>query len=618
MPTEAPKRALIWFRKSLRLHDNPTLVASLSSSPTAVLPIFCLDPQFVYSNVMRVGVRRWIHLLESLEDLDEGLRKLGSRLLVLRGDPLKLFPSLLAKWKITHVYFETDTEPYALFRDAKIKKICESNGVQCHSILGHTLWDPMEVVKMNKGKAPLTYKGFQGVVDKMPKPKPALDKPASIPEISEEEAKKLVFELPGQAASSETPAPQDTRSVFTSFCGPAKTPFSVPILDELGLKAPPASEQSPHKGGETEALKRLDTFLADVVRAAKFEKPETSPAQMFPTASTTVLSPYLKFGSLSARVFYHRLVQLYSSPQGKGHSQPPVSLMGQLLWREFYYTAATTPGYSQMSTNPVCLQVPWRLAGPSVPTTPNAEEKRAMEQLEAWKHGRTGYPWIDAIMRQLRLEGWIHHLARHSVACFLTRGDLYISWERGAEVFEELLLDADPALNIGNWLWLSASQFFSQYFRVYSPVAFPNKYKPEVFKYIRKYVPELASVPDKHLIEPWTAPADVRKIIKAKGYPDPIVDHKEASKICIDGLAAAYKAKKYGVPPAGSWTPPVPGTVVGLVEDVDDKGVGEDKADEEIAVSAEGTAGGKKRTIEDFFGAGAGSSLGDKKAKKKN
>lgn len=592
------KRALVWFRKGLRLHDNPALVSALSAS--SVFPVFCLDPQFVYSNVMRVGVRRWIHLLETLGDLDASLRQRGSRLLVLRGDPLKVFPTLFEKWKITHLYFETDTEAYPLFRDAKIRTLCREKGIKCEDLLGNTLWDPFEIVKANKGKPPLTYKGFQNLVDKLPKPKPPLEAPKSMPSITDADISNLVFEVPDPAVRPDANPPPDKRSVFLSVAGPHNS-FSVPTLEELKLTPPPLSERSPHKGGESEALRRLDAFLADAVRAAKFEKPETSPAMMHPNASTTVLSPYLKFGSLSCRLFYHRLMQLYASPAGKSHSQPPVSLLGQLLWREFYYTTATTPGYAQMATNPVCLQVPWRLAGPSLPSTPSAEDTKAIKQLEAWKHGRTGYPWIDAIMRQLRLEGWIHHLARHCVACFLTRGDLYISWERGAEVFEELLLDADPALNVGNWLWLSASAYFSQYFRVYSPVAFPSKYKPEVFAYIRKFVPELAGVPEKYLIEPWTAPSDVRKRIKDAGYPDPVVDHKEASKACIDGLAAAYKAKKYGAPPSGAWEPPVPGWTPDPADEEDDKGLGEDKSDEVVPVQ------GKKRSIADFFGSSSDS-----------
>ena len=127
---------------------------------------------------------------------------------------------------------------------------------------------------------------------------------------------------------------------------------------------------------------------------------------------------------------------MYAAAKGK-HSAPPVSLMGQLLWREFYVAAALgTPNFGKMVGNPICRQVPW-----------DADAKL----LAAWEEGRTGYPWIDAAMTQLRQQGWLHHLARHAVACFLTRGDLWQSWERGAEVFDRLLLDADPALNNGNW-----------------------------------------------------------------------------------------------------------------------------------------------------------------------
>jgi len=122
------------------------------------------------------------------------------------------------------------------------------------------------------------------------------------------------------------------------------------------------------------------------------------------------------------------------------HSKPPVSLIGQLLWREFFYTCgATIPNFNQMKGNSICRQIPWR------------EDDKKDKYLNAWKTGTTGFPFIDAIMTQLRQEGWIHHLARHSVACFLTRGDLWVSWEEGQAVFEELLLDADWSLNAGNW-----------------------------------------------------------------------------------------------------------------------------------------------------------------------
>ena len=151
-------------------------------------------------------------------------------------------------------------------------------------------------------------------------------------------------------------------------------------------------------------------------------------------------------------------------------------------------------------------------------------------------------------MTQLREEGWIHHLARHSVACFLTRGDLYISWERGAEVFEELLLDADWSVNVGNWMWLSASAFFHQYVRVYSPIAFGQKYDKQG-AFIRKYVPALARMPAQYIYEPWKAPKAVQQqagCILGEDYPMPIVDHDEARKECMAKMKKAYERKRYG------------------------------------------------------------------------
>ena len=129
-------------------------------------------------------------------------------------------------------------------------------------------------------------------------------------------------------------------------------------------------------------------------------------------------------------------------------SQPPVSLHGQLLWREYNYLMGyTTPNFDVMVGNPIARQIPWK----NVDTHDNDDDAIAKRHLQAWMDGQTGYPYIDAIMVQLKETGWIHHLARHSVACFLTRGDLWISWEEGAKVFEERLLDADWSINNFNW-----------------------------------------------------------------------------------------------------------------------------------------------------------------------
>jgi cryptochrome len=166
---------------------------------------------------------------------------------------------------------------------------------------------------------------------------------------------------------------------------------------------------------------------------------------------------------LTSPQFYHRVQDIIAKRKAskKPTSSPPESLIGQLLFRDMYFAAQASLGWSfgQTYNNSHCRFIPWHL--PSKVNTASklitgeyeVDSEEADDWFKRWSNGTTGFPWIDAIMRQLRQEGWIHHLARHSVACFLTRGGCYISWERGAEVFEELLIDHEAACNIGNWQW---------------------------------------------------------------------------------------------------------------------------------------------------------------------
>ena len=493
--------AIHWFRKGLRLHDNPGLVAALNpldlGEVLTLRPVFVLDPWFVKN--ANVGDNRWRFLQQSLVDLDSSLRKRGSRLFVLKGKPDEVFEKYFKKWEVRKITWEIDTEPYAVSRDARIQKLAEDNDILVETFTSHTLYNPEQIIAKNKCEIPLTYQKLISLTNALGPP----SKPLEAPEEFVEAAK----------------ISKEDRD---------KTRYDPPSLKDLGLDTKDL-EPCKYAGGETEALGRLSEKVSMVnakwVRA--FEKPDTSPNSLEP--STTVLSPYLKFGCLSSRLFYWKLEEVY---KGAKHSQPPVSLHGQLLWREFFYTVgANTPNFDKMKGNRVCRQVPW-------------DEDN--EKLKAWKEGRTGYPYIDAIMTQLRKEGWIHHLARHSVACFLTRGDLWQSWEKGQEVFEEYLLDADWSLNAGNWMWLSASAFFHQFFRVYSPVAFGKKTDKEG-AYIKKYLPQLKKYPSKYIYEPWEAPLSVQKAagcIIGTDYPRPIVNHGVVSKENIAKMKSAYAANK--------------------------------------------------------------------------
>lgn len=363
--------------------------------------------------------------------------------------------------------------------------------------------------------------------------------------------------------------------------GPAgpRGDFAVATLEELGF--PPAT--TPHRGGETRALQALDAVFAaaDGAYAATFRKPQTSPAALAPP-STTLLSPFLHFGALSVRLFYHRAEEAVRQHQkaGKGKggaaSQPPESLTGQLLFRDMYFAAQAALGHAMTQTgyNPMVRFVPWHLPSKfeksasatdsttkevAVPGEYVVDSKQAEEWFQRWASGTTGFPWIDALMRQLRHDGWIHHLGRHSVACFLTRGGCYVHWERGAEVFSELLLDHEPACNAGNWQWLSCTAFFAQYYRCYSPVSFPQKWDKEG-AFVKHWCPELKDLNPKYIYEPWKAPVqDIKKagvkLVEFPGagqklekgtYPKPMFDFSERRTICIASLKKAYSVGLHG------------------------------------------------------------------------
>ncbi|KAK2553231.1 Cryptochrome-1 [Acropora cervicornis] len=487
-----------WFRKGLRLHDNQSLMEACETSVT-LRPVFFIDPDYVKHGNM--GFNRWRFLIESLNDINDSLEKIGSRLFVVHGKPEIEFPKLFRKWEVTKLTFEFDHEPDGRARDSKITKLAAQNGIEVQTRICHSLYDLDEIIEKNDGRAPLAYKRLCSVVSSLGPP----SKP--IPTVDQETFK-----------GCSTPASEsDERD------------YHVPTLEELGIERPHQTSVIRFPGGETEALRRLNEHMEKEDWVNKFEKPNTSPNSLEP--STTVLSPYVMFGCLSARLFYHKLSEVYA--RARKHSQPPVSLHGQLLWREFFYTVAYgTPNFNKMKDNPVCLQVNW---------------DKNEEFIHAWTEARTGYPFIDAIMTQLRREGWIHHLARHAVACFLTRGDLWISWEEGLKVFENLLLDHDWSLNAGNWLWLSASAFFHAYFRVYSPVAFGKKTDPNG-QYIKKYLPALKKYPAKYIYEPWKAPLTVQQAagcLIGKDYPKPIVDHTKVVKVNLAKMKDA-REKQYG------------------------------------------------------------------------
>ncbi|CAL1605816.1 unnamed protein product [Knipowitschia caucasica] len=482
-----------WFRKGLRLHDNPALREAVQGAGT-VRCVYFLDPWFAGSS--NVGVNRWRFLLQCLEDLDSSLRKLNSRLFVIRGQPANVFPRLFKEWKINRLTFEYDSEPFGKERDAAIKKLAMEAGVEVNVQISHTLYDLDKIIELNGGQPPLTYKRFQTLISRMEPP--------------QEPVEALSELLMGRCV---TPVSEDHGDKY-----------GVPSLEELGFDIE-GLPTAVWPGGETEALTRIERHLERKAWVANFERPRMNANSLL--ASPTGLSSYLRFGCLSCRLFYYKLTDLYRKV--KKNSSPPLSLYGQLLWREFFYTAATNnPRFDKMEGNPICVRIPW---------------DRNPEALAKWAEAKTGFPWIDAIMTQLRQEGWIHHLARHAVACFLTRGDLWISWEEGMKVFEELLLDADWSVNAGSWMWLSCSSFFQQFFHCYCPVGFGRRTDPNG-DFIRRYLPVLRGFPAKYIYDPWNAPESVQtaaKCVIGVHYPKPMVHHAEASRLNIERMKQIYQ-----------------------------------------------------------------------------
>lgn len=495
---------IYWFRKSLRLHDNPSLLNVIGVSKKLV-PIFIIDPWFRTSG--RVGALRYNFLVETLIHLDQSLKKLGSSLVVLEGQPSEVFSKIVGKsndYDVECVAWEKDSEPFSKARDSAVEKILEDAGVSVMKCSGHTLYDLDELRQLNPGNVVTTYGAFEKLTAKKGLPKRPLATPEKLP-----------------VMPSNWPWVQEALSSNPSSQWREK--YSLPYAEGQKLLV---------EAGEESALVKMRAYCTSAVRVAHFSKPNTDPTKSWhgtdgskiADGATTVLSPHLHFGSLSPRVFYWHLEDTVKASKAKDATKPPVSLVGQLLWREFFhYVGCFTPNFDRIEGNSICRQIPW---------------KQNADHFEAWKNARTGYPWIDAIMTQLRNEGWIHHLARHCVACFLTRGDLYLPWPDGERVFEELLLDADWSLNAANWMWLSCSAFYNQYWKVYSPIAFPKKYDKEGV-YVKKYLPMLKNYPAKYIYEPWKAPkVDQKKwgCIIGQDYPKPIVEHDVASKACKESF----------------------------------------------------------------------------------
>lgn len=491
-----------WFRRGLRVHDNAALLEACVNCDH-LIPLYVLD-----TTNTRTSARKKEFLLASLRDLDQTLReRYNSRLFFARGDPRVVVPAFVKKWGASKVTFEKVTEPHYQARDTMIITKLDQMGVTVKTFTLNTLYEMTTLGDICNRTPPLIFKDFVKLLQQAGPVELPVQPPKCIP--------------PPVKGIEKTIDDEPSTSMWLG---------NIPTLTSLGVKPPPSSNT--FIGGEGAALRRLERILdrENWIKSSN-GKAKLSSNPFVP--SSTVLSPYLNLGCLSVRKFYKDVTVMLSKTGG--NKKPPVSLEGQLLWREFYYLVGTyTPNFDKMKGNRICKQIPWR-----------SKEADDMfeEHLLAWREGQTGYPFIDAIMTQLKETGWIHHLARHAAACFLTRGDLWISWEEGAAIFEQLLLDGDWSLNTGNWLWLSASCFFYQYFRVYSPVLF-GKMTDKTGEYVRQWLPVLRNMPAEYIYEPWKAPIEVQVnagCVVGQDYPERLVDHETAKEQNVEKMRIAYK-----------------------------------------------------------------------------
>jgi deoxyribodipyrimidine photo-lyase len=279
----------------------------------------------------------------------------------------------------------------------------------------------------------------------------------------------------------------------------------LPTLADLGLAQECAE---PARGGEPAGREQLRRFLAGTVEGYADGRDRLAGDDV------SRLSPYLHFGCVSVREAEHRL------PRGEGGA----AFRRQLCWRDFY---AHVLGHFPANARSEFQE---RYRG-------TIRWSRARRRFEAWCEGRTGYPAVDAGMRQLRREGWMHNRARLVVGSFLTK-DLGIDWRWGERWFMRLLLDGDEASNNGNWQWIASVGVDPQpaFRRIFNPGRQQERFDPDG-AYVRRYVPELANVPDGYLREPWTMPAEVQERAGCRigrDYPEPIVDHAQARQEALD------------------------------------------------------------------------------------
>ena len=463
-------RTLVWFRNDLRVADNPALFNAMAAGEAVA--VFCICAQQWRAH--DVGDNRLAFLLDSLHRLDDELRALGVPLLIVTepwfaGVPDRLV-HLAAEIGATALACNDEYPLNERTRDARVARACAAAGIAMHLHHAGTLLPPGSVVTRN-GEPYTVFTAF----------------------------KKRWLSL--LAPSSWEPLPQPRRQRRPELA-------ASPLPERLdGVPRSRVADRWP--GGAGEAQRRLQAFMSD--GAERYHADRDFPA----VDGTSALSPYLAVGCISARQCLHAAVRANGGRVHAGQAGL-LTWINELIWRDFYrHVVAQFPHVSRgCAFRREMDAMPWR---------------QAPAEYQAWQAGRTGYPLVDAAMRQLAETGWMHNRLRMVTAMFLSK-HLLLDWRLGERHFMNLLVDGDFAANNGGWQWSAATGTdAAPYFRIFNPTTQAQRFDPKGV-FVRRYVAELRDAPLPALFDP--AKHGVA------GYPRPIVDHKAARQRALESFKA--------------------------------------------------------------------------------
>jgi deoxyribodipyrimidine photo-lyase len=466
---------LLWFRQDLRLIDNPALAAAVATG-RPVIPVFVLDEHAAGRWAPGGAARWWLHV--SLAALAGALVERGSRLVLRRGRAVDVIPRLVEETGAVAVHASRLYEPWARASDAAVAAALKRRGVAIHGANTALLFEPWTVRTQAGGPFGVYTPFSRACFAAGPPPRP-LPAPAHIPR-------------PEHLPPSEA-------------------------LDDWGL-LPTSPDwagglRATWRPGEDGAQGRLERFLAHGLE--DYDTDRNRPDR----DATSGLSPHLHWGEISPRQVWHA-AEAAGAPRRRGTE----TFLKELLWREFsYHLLWHNPEMPEQPLKEAFRNFPWRNDPPA---------------LRAWQRGRTGYPIVDAGMRQLWHTGWMHNRVRMIVASFLIK-HLLIPWQEGEAWFWDTLVDADLAANSASWQWVAGcGADAAPYFRIFNPVLQGRKFDPEG-AYVRRWVPELAHLPAAHIHAPWEAPPVALHdagVTLGRSYPHPIVDHAAARARALAAL----------------------------------------------------------------------------------